>query len=87
MSISSGAGRKSVLIAGPTDSGKTVLFGRLAYKKQVETFTSMGENIGEFSTVTSDNTSSGKRLNLVDLPGNLLLLGLVCGDASTKKSS
>jgi hypothetical protein len=69
MFISSGAGRKSVLIAGPTDSGKTVLFGQLAYKKQVETFTSMGENIAEFLAVTSDNTPSGRRLNLVDLPG------------------
>ncbi|XP_072949100.1 signal recognition particle receptor subunit beta [Epargyreus clarus] len=54
--------RRSVLFTGLSDSGKTLLFVRLAYSQYRPTFTSMRENVEEY--VTSNNT-----LRIVDLPG------------------
>ncbi|KAG6440681.1 signal recognition particle receptor subunit beta [Manduca sexta] len=54
--------RKSVLLMGLSDSGKTLLFVRLVYSQFRQTFTSMKENVEEYIT-------SSKSLRLVDLPG------------------
>ncbi|KAH9628824.1 hypothetical protein HF086_004984 [Spodoptera exigua] len=54
--------RKSVLLMGLSDSGKTLLFVRLAYSQYRQTFTSMKENIEEYIT-------SNDALKIVDLPG------------------
>ncbi|KAJ0176730.1 hypothetical protein K1T71_007909 [Dendrolimus kikuchii] len=54
--------RKSVLLTGLSDSGKTLLFVRLAYSQYRQTFTSMKENVEEYIT-------SNKSLKIVDLPG------------------
>ncbi|CAH2048526.1 unnamed protein product, partial [Iphiclides podalirius] len=54
--------RRSVLLTGLSDSGKTLLFVRLAYSQYRQTFTSMKENVEEYST-------SNKSLRIVDLPG------------------
>ncbi|CAH0585829.1 unnamed protein product [Chrysodeixis includens] len=54
--------RNSVLLMGLSDSGKTLLFVRLAYSQYRQTFTSMKENVEEY--LTSSNT-----LKIVDLPG------------------
>ena len=59
--------RSAVLIAGPCDVGKTVLFSRLVNGlagKAVDTFTSMQENLGHF------NLSSGRKVTVVDMPGH-----------------
>ena len=56
-----------MLIAGPCDVGKTVLFSRLVNGlagKAVDTFTSMQENLGHF------NLSSGRKVTVVDMPGH-----------------
>ncbi|CAH0398428.1 unnamed protein product [Chilo suppressalis] len=53
--------RTSVLLTGLSDSGKTLLFVRLAYSQYRQTFTSMKENVEEYIT--------NKSLRLVDLPG------------------
>lgn len=54
--------RRSVLLMGLSDSGKTLLFVRLAYSQYRQTFTSMKENIEEY--LTTNNS-----LRIVDLPG------------------
>ncbi|CAH1638121.1 unnamed protein product [Spodoptera littoralis] len=54
--------RKSVLLMGLSDSGKTLLFVRLAYSQYRQTFTSMKENVEEYLT-------SNDALKIVDLPG------------------
>ncbi|KAL0838961.1 hypothetical protein ABMA28_016967 [Loxostege sticticalis] len=54
--------RKCVLLTGLSDSGKTLLFVRLAYSQYRQTFTSMKENSEEYIT-------SHSALQLVDLPG------------------
>ncbi|XP_053609935.1 signal recognition particle receptor subunit beta [Plodia interpunctella] len=54
--------RRSVLLTGLSDSGKTLLFVQLSYSQYRQTFTSMKENVEEY--ITSNNT-----LKLVDLPG------------------
>ncbi|OWR41110.1 signal recognition particle receptor beta subunit [Danaus plexippus plexippus] len=54
--------RRSVLLTGLSDSGKTLLFVRLSYSQYRQTFTSMKENIEEY--ITSNNA-----LRIVDLPG------------------
>ncbi|CAG9786624.1 unnamed protein product [Diatraea saccharalis] len=53
--------RTCILLAGLSDSGKTLLFVRLAYSQYRQTFTSMKENVEEYITT--------KSLRLVDLPG------------------
>ena len=58
-------GRSAVLIAGPCDVGKTVLFTRLVNgPASKDTFTSMQENLGHFGL------PSGKRVTVVDMPGH-----------------
>ncbi|KAJ8731496.1 hypothetical protein PYW07_004660 [Mythimna separata] len=54
--------RKSVLLMGLSDSGKTLLFVRLVYSQYRQTFTSMKENVEEYLT-------SNNNFKLVDLPG------------------
>lgn len=54
--------QRSVLFMGLSDSGKTLLFVRLAYSQYRQTFTSMKENIEEYLTAS-------KSLRVVDLPG------------------
>ncbi|XP_013186843.1 signal recognition particle receptor subunit beta [Amyelois transitella] len=54
--------RRSVLLTGLSDSGKTLLFVQLAYSQYRQTFTSMKENVEEYIT-------SNSSLKLVDLPG------------------
>jgi len=41
-----GKKRRSILICGPSDSGKTLLFSQLVHGKQIDTYTSMQENFG-----------------------------------------
>ncbi|XP_026327500.1 signal recognition particle receptor subunit beta [Hyposmocoma kahamanoa] len=54
--------RRSVLLTGLSDSGKTLLFVRLAYSQYRQTFTSMKENVEDYIT-------SNTALRIVDLPG------------------
>lgn len=54
--------RRSILLTGLSDSGKTLLFVRLVYSQFRHTFTSMKENVEEYMT-------SNKTFNIVDLPG------------------
>ncbi|XP_063536069.1 signal recognition particle receptor subunit beta [Cydia strobilella] len=54
--------RRSVLLTGLSDSGKTLLFVRLAYSQYRQTFTSMKENVEDYAV-------GSKTLKLVDLPG------------------
>jgi len=56
--------RTTVLIAGPCDSGKTLMFSQLLHGKPVETFASMQENFGLYEDM------SHKIFNVVDLPGH-----------------
>ena len=68
--------RRAVLIVGPSDAGKTLLFGQLLHGKPIETYTSMIENVGKyFGTYETDDESSSnvalhKPLDLCDLPGH-----------------
>jgi len=60
-------GRTAVLIAGPCDVGKTVLFSRLVNNfsgKAIDTFTSMQENLGHYIL------AGGKQVTVVDMPGH-----------------
>lgn len=54
--------RRSVLLTGLSDSGKTLLFVRMAYSQYRQTFTSMKENVEDYAV-------GSKTLKLVDLPG------------------
>lgn len=61
-------GKKSrtVLLCGPCDSGKTLLFSQLLHHTKAETFTSMQENVG-----IMDLAEPGKKpVNVLDLPGH-----------------
>lgn len=42
--------RDGVLLLGLSESGKTLIFARLAYEKFVETCTSMKENVAGYET-------------------------------------
>ncbi|KAG8234058.1 hypothetical protein J437_LFUL013554 [Ladona fulva] len=55
--------RRSVLVMGLCDSGKTLLFTRLLQNKFVLTYTSMKENTGDF-------ISNKRSLKIVDIPGH-----------------
>lgn len=57
--------RTDLLLTGPCESGKTILFSELLFGKQRETFTSIAENVGDY---TDEN--SGKSVRVVDIPGN-----------------
>ncbi|KAL0120945.1 hypothetical protein PUN28_008574 [Cardiocondyla obscurior] len=52
-----------ILLAGLSDSGKTLIYTRLLCSKFVKTYTSMKENVGN---ITVNNTS----LKIVDIPGD-----------------
>ncbi|XP_035215101.1 signal recognition particle receptor subunit beta-like [Stegodyphus dumicola] len=56
--------RRSVLITGLSESGKTLLFSRLVSSKRVITYTSMKENIAVL------NVPKKKPITVVDVPGN-----------------
>ncbi|KDR07565.1 signal recognition particle receptor subunit beta [Zootermopsis nevadensis] len=55
--------RRSVLLMGLSDSGKTVIYSQLLHKKFVHTHTSVKENSGEY------NSGNGL-LRIVDVPGH-----------------
>lgn len=57
--------RTDILLTGPCESGKTVLFSELLFGKQRETFTSIAENVGDYT----DN-NSGKSIRIIDIPGH-----------------
>nr|SVE75986.1 EOG090X0C7N [Daphnia hispanica] len=56
--------RRGICLVGLCESGKTLIFSQLIYKKAVESFTSMKENVGVL-----DIASKGA-LKLVDIPGH-----------------
>ena len=60
-----GSRRQAVLICGPCDSGKTLLFSQLLHKTKIETFTSMKENVGVL-----DIPENRKKPVVIDLPGH-----------------
>lgn len=67
--------KRAILIAGPSDAGKTILFSQLVHQKPIETFTSMIENVGQYSRTNTDgeissNAGHRKTLNMYDLPGH-----------------
>ncbi|XP_045474711.1 signal recognition particle receptor subunit beta [Harmonia axyridis] len=55
--------RRSILLTGICDSGKTVIFSQLIHQKDIQSFTSIKANIGEYA---SNKTS----LLIVDIPGH-----------------
>lgn len=68
--------KRAILIVGPSDAGKTVLFSQLVHQKPIETFTSMIENVGQYSGRAyadgdiSNNAGLKQTLNIYDLPGH-----------------
>jgi len=63
--------RKAVLILGPCNSGKTVLFSQLIHGKPIETFTSIDVNVGKYSFGKNDNDKNiGNKFPVYDIPGN-----------------
>ncbi|KAL3268424.1 hypothetical protein HHI36_007537 [Cryptolaemus montrouzieri] len=55
--------RRSILLTGICDSGKTLIFSQLVHKKYVQTYTSIKDNVGGFLI---DNVF----LKVVDIPGH-----------------
>ncbi|XP_065352005.1 signal recognition particle receptor subunit beta [Cloeon dipterum] len=55
--------RSGILVVGLNDSGKTLMFSQIVYNEFVDTFTSMKENIGDF-------TASKSVLKIIDIPGH-----------------
>lgn len=47
--LTKGGRRHAILITGLCDSGKTLIFSQLLHNKFVSTFTSIKENVGEYS--------------------------------------
>ena len=68
--------KRGILILGPCDAGKTLLFNQLVQSKPIETFTSMIENVGQYfakaesDLQVSNSTPIGKMMNIYDLPGH-----------------
>lgn len=56
--------KNGILLTGLCDSGKTLIFTQLIYKKQVLTHTSIKENVGNFVTNGNDV------LKIIDIPGH-----------------
>uniref|UniRef100_A0A0P5H846 Signal recognition particle receptor subunit beta n=1 Tax=Daphnia magna TaxID=35525 RepID=A0A0P5H846_9CRUS len=56
--------RRGICLVGLCESGKTLIFSQLIYKKAVESFTSMKENVGVL-----DIANKGA-LKLIDIPGH-----------------
>ncbi|XP_024080645.1 signal recognition particle receptor subunit beta [Cimex lectularius] len=61
--------KRTVLLTGISDSGKTLIFTRLVQNKFVHTHTSIKENSAEYTT-TKDRT-----VQIVDIPGHERLRG------------
>lgn len=68
--------RNAILILGPSDSGKTLLFCQLLRQNTYETFTSMKENEGKYSIFKKDKNHNSKeemtvkKMVICDIPGN-----------------
>ncbi|XP_038074269.1 signal recognition particle receptor subunit beta-like [Patiria miniata] len=58
--------KRSVLLVGVCDAGKTLLFSRLVHNKYINSYTSIKENSGVYQ-LTGRKTGT---LDVVDLPGN-----------------
>ncbi|XP_049873393.1 signal recognition particle receptor subunit beta [Pectinophora gossypiella] len=54
--------RRSVLLMGLSDSGKTLLFVRMVFGQYRQSFTSMKENVSDYLSINS-------KVRIVDLPG------------------
>lgn len=71
--------RNAVLILGPCYAGKTLLFSQLMHGMQIETFTSIKENVGQYSGRKKDddgdsrNKRFSKKMSLYDIPGHYRL--------------
>jgi len=61
----SSKGKRSVIILGVSDSGKTLIFSYLTSGHGVKTFTSMKENVVDGVTFNE----GGRKYRLIDLPG------------------
>jgi len=57
--------RRTVLLVGLSNAGKTLLFSKLIYRQNVSTQTSIQENSAEYSV-----NNKKKAVRLIDLPGN-----------------
>lgn len=57
--------KTDLLVTGPCDSGKTLLFCQLLFSEHNDTFTSVKENVGDF-TDEELNTP----IRVVDIPGH-----------------
>ncbi|XP_041480091.1 signal recognition particle receptor subunit beta-like [Lytechinus variegatus] len=58
--------RRSVLVLGLCESGKTLLYSRLVHKKAIESYTSIKENSGPYQVIGQ----SSMLLEVIDIPGN-----------------
>jgi len=58
-------GKRSVIITGVSDSGKTLLFSHLTSGHGVDTYTSMKENVAD----GVEFQEGGRKYRLIDLPG------------------
>nr|XP_054769031.1 signal recognition particle receptor subunit beta-like [Lytechinus pictus] len=58
--------RRSVLVLGLCESGKTLLYSRLVHKKAIESYTSIKENSGPYQVIGQ----SSILLEVIDIPGN-----------------
>ncbi|XP_076250054.1 signal recognition particle receptor beta [Rhynchophorus ferrugineus] len=56
------SGKQYILLTGLNDSGKTLVYSQLLHNKHVTTFTSIQDNIDNYTT-------EGKSIGIVDLPG------------------
>lgn len=57
--------RTDLLLNGLCESGKTLIFSQLLHNETRETFTSIAENVGEYSMEGSDGV-----LRIIDSPGH-----------------
>lgn len=62
--------RTDLLLTGLCESGKTVIFSRLLHNEARETFTSITENVGEYTM-----EENGSVLRVIDSPGHERLRG------------
>lgn len=56
--------RRGICLVGLCESGKTLIFSQLIYKKAIESFTSMKENVGVL------NIENKAPLKVIDVPGH-----------------
>lgn len=62
--------RTDLLLTGLCESGKTLIFSQLLHNEARETFTSITENVGEYTM-----EGSGAVLRVIDSPGHERLRG------------